>query len=113
MPKNNVGIVVIGRNEGARLGTCLQSVRQSTNVVVYVDSASTDDSVTLARAYKVHVVTLDARIPLNAARARNEGCRFLRRIAPTTVYVQFVDGDCELAIPVNELNVNRRDRKST
>ena len=97
MSNKNVGVVVIGRNEGARLGSCLQSVRQSADVVVYVDSASIDDSVTIAKQHGVHVVTLDPRMPLNAARARNEGFRFLRRIAPTVLYVQFVDGDCEVA----------------
>jgi hypothetical protein len=39
---------------------------------------------------------LDMRVPFTAARARNEGFRRLREIAPQLAYVQFLDGDCEL-----------------
>jgi len=44
-----VGIVVIGRNEGERLMRCLESVR-GRGLIVYVDSGSTDGSVTQVRA---------------------------------------------------------------
>ena len=44
-PISNVGIVVIGRNEGERLSKCLQSVLGRAATVVYVDSGSTDRSV--------------------------------------------------------------------
>jgi len=43
-----VGIVVIGRNEGERLRRCLGSVPVGMRIV-YVDSGSTDDSVAMAR----------------------------------------------------------------
>jgi hypothetical protein len=42
------GVVVIGRNEGQRLITCLGSVSTAAKVV-YVDSGSTDGSVQAAR----------------------------------------------------------------
>ena len=35
-------------------------------------------------------------MPLSAARARNEGFRWLRQAHQNLGYVQFVDGDCEL-----------------
>jgi glycosyl transferase family 2 len=63
---------------------------------VYVDSGSSDGSVAVARALGVEVIELDLRTPFSAARARNEGFRRLREIAPGAAYVQFVDGDCEL-----------------
>src|SRR5688572_16609766 len=44
----DVGVVVIGRNEGERLRGCLESVRGAARVIVYVDSGSADDSVALA-----------------------------------------------------------------
>ena len=46
---HSIGVVVIGRNEGARLGQCLLSVTHLAATVVYVDSGSTDGSVALAR----------------------------------------------------------------
>lgn len=91
-----VGVVVIGRNEGMRLQRCLRSVGAAARRVVYVDSGSTDGSVSLAREMGCEVVALDARSAFTAARARNEGYQRLRAVVGETAYVQFVDGDCEL-----------------
>ena len=90
------GVVAIGRNEGKRLEKCLKSAVGSVCLVVYVDSGSTDGSIELARAMGVEVVALDMRVPFTAARARNEGFRRLREMAPDLAVVQFVDGDCEI-----------------
>jgi GT2 family glycosyltransferase len=92
----DVAIVVIGRNEGERLKRCLASL-PGTRQAVYVDSGSTDGSCEMARAMDVDVLGLDARAPFTAARARNEGFARIRERAPDVEYVQFVDGDCELA----------------
>ncbi len=86
-----IGVVVIGRNEGQRLERCLASVPNG--VLVYVDSGSTDGSVALARSKRADVVELDRATPFTAARARNAGVERL----PEVEYVQFLDGDCELA----------------
>ena len=91
-----VGLVAIGRNEGDRLRKCIESVVGRVSKVVYVDSGSTDDSVTMAKSHGVVVVELDMTRPFTAARARNEGLRCLRKVAPELDYVQFVDGDCEV-----------------
>ena len=91
------GVVVIGRNEGERLQRCLNSVATSAQLTVYVDSGSSDGSVNLAESHGVAVVELDMSVPFTAARARNAGFARLREIAPESLYVQFVDGDCELA----------------
>jgi GT2 family glycosyltransferase len=93
---SEIGVVVIGRNEGERLRRCLDSVGDQDRVVVYVDSGSTDGSVGLARSRKVEVVELDLSIPFTAARARNEGFERLLQAGPQTAFVQFVDGDCEI-----------------
>lgn len=92
----NIGVVVIGRNEGERLRRCLESVAGIAGRVVYVDSGSTDGSVAMVLAMGLGVVELDLHIPFTAARARNEGSRHLFQLAPDLDYVQFVDGDCEL-----------------
>ena len=93
-----LGIVIIGRNEGLRLKRCLGSVLNDTrNTVVYVDSGSTDQSVESAHSFGVNVVELDMTIPFTAARARNTGYKKLLHIAPDTEFVQFVDGDCAIS----------------
>jgi GT2 family glycosyltransferase len=95
-PSTASGCVVIGRNEGDRLVRCLESALRDHAPVVYVDSGSTDDSVTRAMALGCEVVALDLGRPFTAARARNAGFARLRKLSPGLGYVQFVDGDCEL-----------------
>ena len=89
-PRPVIDAVVIGRNEGARLVACLQSLAGTVRRIVYVDSGSTDGSVNAARALGVDVITLDMTKPFTAARARNAGLAALD--APE--FVQMVDGDC-------------------
>ena len=91
------GIVVIGRNEGKRLERCLDSMIGGPALVVYVDSGSTDGSPDLARARGVTVVELDTKRPYTMARGRNAGFERLMELEPDVEYVQFVDGDCEVA----------------
>lgn len=88
----SVDVVLIGRNEGARLVAALDSVQGIARQVVYVDSGSTDDSVAQAEARGAKVVQLDMSIPFTAARARNAGFDAL----DTPEIVQFIDGDCAL-----------------
>lgn len=93
-----IGVVVIGRNEGERLERCLASLLGTADKVVYVDSGSTDGSVQMAQGLGVEVVVLDMTLPFTAARARNEGFQCLQQLLPEIGYVQFVDGDCEVAV---------------
>ena len=95
-PSVAIGLIAIGRNEGDRLRRCLESVVGRADKVIYVDSGSTDDSVKMARSLGVEVAELDMTRPFTAARARNEGFRYLRKMSPDLAYVQFVDGDCEV-----------------
>ncbi len=91
-----IAAIAIGRNEGARLEACLTSLDGQAAPIVYVDSGSTDGSVEMARARGVEVVALDMSIPFTAARARNAGIARVKEVAPDTVYIQFLDGDCML-----------------
>lgn len=90
-----IGAVIIGRNEGARLVACLGSIPDGVSPVVYVDSGSTDDSVVTAGAAGALVVELDMAQPFTAARARNAGLSAMNLHADTR-FVQFIDGDCVL-----------------
>lgn len=92
-----LGVVIIGRNEGERLRRCIESVLGRAEAIVYVDSGSSDGSMELAQSLGVHTVLLDTSIPFTAARARNEGFRRLLALHPQLEFVQFVDGDCEVA----------------
>lgn len=92
----NVGVVVIGRNEGKRLVTCLESVCQVGCPSIYVDSGSSDGSVSIARSFGLQIVELDQSRPFSAARARNEGFERLLERCPRIRFVQFLDGDCTL-----------------
>lgn len=96
MLARDVGVIVIGRNEGERLLKCFSSLEQQADRVVYVDSGSTDGSPEAAEKTGHLVVRLDRTLPFTAARARNEGSLAARRRWPSLRYIQFLDGDCEL-----------------
>ncbi len=91
-----IGIVVVGRNEGDRLRRSLNSALAKGHTVVYVDSGSTDNSVSLAQELGAEVVELDPNYAFTAARAYNSGVECLQELAPSIEFVQFLDGDCEL-----------------
>lgn len=92
----SVSVVVIGRNEGKRLGRCLASIRsvellEAIREVIYVDSGSEDDSVAVAQSNGAAAIVLHPARP-TAALGRNAGWR-----AAGGEFVLFLDGDTELA----------------
>jgi len=93
----SLGAVIIGRNEGVRLQRCLGALMGRVTAITYVDSGSTDDSVDLASSMDLDVVELDLSRPVTAGRARNAGFERLLAIWPGLSFVQFIDGDCEIA----------------
>ena len=87
-----VSVVIIGRNEGERLGKCIASVRAVQGVdgeieLIYVDSGSTDTSVRLATEAGAQVLTINSPTP-TAALGRNAGWK-----AACAEFVLFLDGD--------------------
>jgi glycosyltransferase involved in cell wall biosynthesis len=89
MNQPNLSIVIIGRNEGDRLASCLRSVApiRAEAELIYVDSASTDGSAQLAANFGAEVIVLHGGTQ-TAARARNAGWQRAR--APL---ILFLDGD--------------------
>src|SRR5271167_2170016 len=91
-----LSIVVIGRNEGARLTRCLESVRamdepaDGSVELIYVDSASTDNSVERALRLGAKVIQVNPGRPC-ASIGRNAGWR-----AVCAPIVLFLDGDTML-----------------
>lgn len=92
----DVGVVVIGRNEGERLRRCLTAPGIEGLTTVYVDSGSTDGSVELATSLGVHAIALDTSRPFTAARGRNAGITYLAENYPDLSFVQLLDGDTEI-----------------
>ena len=89
----SVSVVVIGRNEEAHIGDCLRAVLAATAElsaaeVVYVDSASTDRTVDIARSTGVRVVALRPEWKLSPSAGRYAGFHHT-----TGDLVMFVDGD--------------------
>jgi GT2 family glycosyltransferase len=93
---DQIGIVIIGRNEGKRLEDCIGRIVNQAHRVIYVDSGSSDGSVAYARSQGVDVLELDPTRPFSAARARNEGCMSLLGKYQDLDFLQFIDGDCLL-----------------
>jgi GT2 family glycosyltransferase len=91
--RQNVVVVVIGRNEGVRLEACLASLKGQNVPIVYVDSGSDDDSVAVATNVGAQIVELDLTEPFTAARARNAGFNAIQS-QHMPQFVQFIDGDC-------------------
>lgn len=95
MSPPELSVVVIGRNEGARLERCLRSVgamapcdgRAIGYEIIYVDSASSDGSPQLAADFGARVLSLPPG-RTTAALGRNAGWR-----AATAPFVLFLDGD--------------------
>lgn len=91
-----IGIVAIGRNEGARLEPCLRSLLTQSRHIVYADSASKDGSAAVARDLGIEVIVLEDHGQLSAAAGRAAGYRVLKSRFPEVALVQFIDGDCML-----------------
>ena len=86
-----LSVVVIGRNEGARLERCLRSIAQAARPgevdVIYVDSASVDGSPARAASMGAKSIRVQTSRP-TAALGRNAGWR-----AASAEFVLFLDGD--------------------
>ncbi len=69
----DIGVVIIGRNEGNRLQLCFDSITHLEYKKVYVDSGSTDSSIAIVKSNHVEVIRPDSSRPFSAARARKKG----------------------------------------
>ena len=90
--KYRLSVVVIGHNEGSRLQKCLTSIMRMQPIdgfseIIYVDSASTDDSVSVALSSNVKVLYATSS-KQTAALGRNIGWR-----AAQGEIILFLDGD--------------------
>ena len=89
-----ISVIVIGKNEGARLVSCLNSIKNALGMlsheVIYVDSCSTDQSLQTAHS-------LGARCYLLAETNTTAGLgRFVGAKEARGEYLLFLDGDMQL-----------------
>jgi glycosyltransferase involved in cell wall biosynthesis len=105
-------ICVIGRNEGANLADCAKSLF-SLNLMgieletIYIDSASSDESVPIARRYFDVVIELTASPHLNAGAARAVGTE-----QSHGDWVLYLDGDMRLSpdfVPIIQKCIDKCD----
>ena len=89
-----ISVIVIGRNEAGRLGACMESIHAALGVLshefIYVDSRSSDDSVSIARANGARCFILEAQ-QTTAGLGRFIGTQEARG-----EYLLFLDGDMQL-----------------
>jgi cellulose synthase/poly-beta-1,6-N-acetylglucosamine synthase-like glycosyltransferase len=93
-----VAVIIIGRNESGHLRDCIESVHaldypQNELEIIYVDSASRDNSPQIAAELGARVIQLsDANgDPMTAARGRNAGWT-----ATQAPWILFLDGDTQV-----------------
>lgn len=100
MNKNNTqefdwSVVVIARNEEAVIANCLDSVVRAFNQrsyeLIFVDSASTDRTVEIARRFDARIVTIPPTGPLRPSVGRYIGYRYAKG-----KWILFLDGDSVL-----------------
>jgi len=92
----DLSIIVIGRNEAENIARAIESVLQaaeccSRTEIVLVDSASTDETVEIARRYPINIVRLRPSWVLSAAAGRYIGTHYTRGDL-----ILYLDGDMEL-----------------
>jgi len=92
-----ISFIVIGRNEGWKLSLCFKSIYKTIDYnklgdyeIIYVDSKSTDDSVSRAQAFN-EVKIIELKDNKNSAIARNVGAK---RSNGSVLF--FIDGDMEI-----------------
>ncbi|MCF8234178.1 MAG: glycosyltransferase [Melioribacteraceae bacterium] len=95
--RSKLSFIIIGRNEGWKLTKCLKSVFKtikennlSESEVIYVDSKSSDNSITRAKQFK-EVKLFQISGQCNAAIGRNIGAK-----ESTGDTLFFIDGDMEI-----------------
>lgn len=89
-----LSVVIIGRNESAHLSKCIEGAIEAGRLtgrpfeIIYVDSASTDDSISIASRYPISVIRIAPGEWRCAAAGRSIGMRYARGGC-----VAFLDGD--------------------
>ncbi len=88
-------VIVIARNEEKSIAECLQSVIAAFTLhsyeLIFVDSASEDRTVEIARQFPAKIIHLPDTLPKRPSIAREAG-----RLQAKGRWILFLDGDCTL-----------------
>jgi len=92
-----LSVVVIGLNESRRIGRCIDSIKTATadiagTEIVYVDSRSSDETISIALSKEVRVFQLGKTQPPSPAAGRYVGS-----LVTHGRFIMFVDGDSVIA----------------
>lgn len=85
---SDVTFVIIGRNESHHLARTFTSVLKVTNNIIFVDSNSTDNSISIAQEFGIKTILKVSSNNGTAALSRSIGASKVN-----TKYIQFLDGD--------------------
>lgn len=88
-----LSVVIISRNIERYIGRCIESVLDATShlkniEIILVDSASTDNTLNIARKYPIKILKIENSAPLSPAAGRYIGSLYTKG-----KYVHFQDGD--------------------
>lgn len=89
--KSDVTFVIIGKNEALNLERCFRSVLNVTNKIIYVDSNSDDNSIEIAKKYKIQNILRFKSNYYTASLARFIGAKYVK-----SKLIHFLDGDMKL-----------------
>lgn len=105
-----ISFIIIGRNEGWKLSKCIESVfktiaqnKLSEYEIIYVDSNSTDDSISRAKSFP-EIIIFKITGEYNSAIARNIGAK-----ESNGDVLFFVDGDMEIVPDFLSLVYDKND----
>lgn len=84
----DVTFVIIGKNESKHLARTFKSVLKVTNNIIFVDSNSSDNSISIAKKFGIKTILKVSSNYGTAALSRSIGARKVN-----TKYIQFLDGD--------------------
>ena len=100
--KCDLSVIIIARNEEEMIADCIESVFTSidnahaagiinSSEIILSDSASTDQTIEIAKKYPIKIIQLNKRWPLSASAGR-----YIGYLHSKGNFVLFMDGDCTL-----------------
>ena len=88
---DEITFIIIGRNEAINLPRCFSSIKKISKNIIFVDSDSSDNSIEIAKEYKIKTILKVKSNYGTPALSRSVGAKKVK-----TKYIHFVDGDMEI-----------------
>ena len=85
---SDLTFVIIGRNESQHLARTFKSVLKVTDNIIFVDSNSADNSISIAKEFEIKKILKVCSSQGTAALSRSIGAKEVK-----TKYIHFLDGD--------------------